>query len=84
MCNVAIVDCIGSATASFKDLVTVAQKNSTNQPNSKWMLGRVSATAFGLDNSIPGVSTPPTNQTASGCLVEYQLQPLELAIVFQE
>ena len=32
-CLVAIVDCthVGSATTSFKDLVTVAQVNSSNQ-----------------------------------------------------
>ena len=53
-----IVDCtrVGSATASFNGLVTVAQENSTNQ-----IADGGSATAsFALGNHFPGVRTPET------------------------
>ena len=48
---------VGSATASFKEIVTVARYNSTKQTADT--LGRESATtSFGIGNCYPGVRTP--------------------------
>ena len=59
-----VIDCthVGSATASFKDLVTVAHGNSTNQTAN--VLGRGSATASFKD-LVTVAHVNSTNQTAN-------------------
>ena len=59
---VAIVDCthIGSATASFKDLVTLPRRTLPIKQQIFWQ--RISNGSFGHDNSFPGARTPQTKQ----------------------
>ena len=56
---IAVVDCthVESATAFFKEVVTVAQENSTNQTADVLVRGSVIRASFGFGNGFPGART---------------------------